>query len=151
MAKKMTVEINSVAVEWNARSTDWRESRRPGDLYEDLKVELGDDTNSVVDLGEYANQIAGKCPLDIEGSTDEEFEAWLKRRNGVIRNVQREVLKQMSPEVAKSTWVPTCSNSGKGCCCSPHFIVRNPEFRGRSGWIKGTVKVDGMIGWRKQA
>ena len=143
MAKKMTVQINSVAVDWSARSTDWRESRRPGDLYEDLKVELGGDANEVVDLGDYAHMIAGPNPWLVDGDDGEAFDKWLKIRNGVIRNVQREVLKQMSPEIAKSTWVPTCSNSGKGCCCSPHFIVRHPEFRGRSGWIKGIVKVDG--------
>ena len=141
MAKKMTVKINHVAVEWGPRSTDWREARHPGDLYEDLKVELGDE--NIVDLGEYAEQVAGSNPWLVNGDDGEAFDKWLKVRNGVIRNVQREVLKQMSPEIAKSTWVPTCSNSGKGCCCSPHFIVRSSEFRGRSGWIKGTVRVDG--------
>jgi hypothetical protein len=143
MAKKMTVKINHVAVEWGERSVGWTESRRPGDLYDDLKVELGNETNDVVDLGEYAEQVAGPNPWFVNGDDGEAFDKWLKVRNGVIRNVQREVLKQMSPEIAKSTWVPTCSNSGKGCCCSPHFIVRHPEFRGRSGWIKGTVRVDG--------
>ena len=143
MAKKMTVEINSVAVEWNARSTDWRESRRPGDLYEDLKVELGGDANEVIDLGEYAEKIAGPNPWFVNGDDGEAFEKWLKVRNGVIRNVQREVLKEIGSVFAKSTWVPTCSNSGKGCCCSPHFIIRHSDYRGRSGHMKGIVVVDG--------
>jgi hypothetical protein len=63
-------------------------------------------------------------------------------RNGVIRSVQRQVLKHIAPDIAKAPWVPTCSNTGKGCCCSPHFILRASEYRGRTAWLKGTVLVD---------
>jgi hypothetical protein len=123
-------------------STNWYEARMAGDLYEDLKVEVD---GTVVDLGEYANAVAGKNPWFENGDDGVAFEKWLKVRNGVIRNVQRQVLKQIAPQIAKAPWVPTCSNSGKGCCCSPHFILRGSEYRGRSAWLKGTVIVDGAV------
>lgn len=143
MSKVKVTEMIDVMIDWSDAPTDWRARKAPGDLYEDLSVKMADGT--VVELGKYANQVAGTCPLEIEGSTDEQFEKWVKVRNGVIRNVQREVLKEIGSAFAKSSWVPTCSNSGKGCCCSPHFIVRHSDFRGRSGHMKGTVVVDGAV------
>ena len=119
-------------------STNWYEARMAGDLYEDLKVEVG---GHLCDLGEYAEARAGKNPW-LDGDDGAAFDKWIKVRNGIIRNVQRQVLKQIAPEIAKAPWVPTCSNSGKGCCCSPHFILRGSEYRGRSAWLKGTVVVN---------
>lgn len=137
---KVNVTVDGRAtLEMSERSTDWREARQSGDLYEDLKVEVG---GHLVDLGEYANARAGKNPWFENGDDGVAFEKWLKVRNGIIRNVQRQVLKQIAPEIAKAPWVPTCSNSGKGCCCSPHFILRSSEYRGRTVWLKGTVVVN---------
>jgi hypothetical protein len=134
---KVTVD-GRATLEISERSTDWREARHSGDLYEDLKVEVG---GHLVDLGEYAEAIAGKNPWFADGDDGVAFEKWLKVRNGIIRNVQRQVLKQIAPEIAKAPWVPTCSNSGKGCCCSPHFILRAPDYRGRTVWLKGVAVV----------
>jgi hypothetical protein len=139
MSKIKVTEMIDVAIDWSDAPTDWRARKAPGDLYEDLNVKMADGT--VVDLGEYANAVAGKNPWFENGDDGVAFEKWLKVRNGVIRNVQREVLKEIGSAFAKSPWVPTCSNSGKGCCCSPHFIVRHSDFRGRSGHMKGTVVV----------
>ena len=138
---KVTVD-GRATLEVNEQSNNWHEARMAGDLYEDLKVEVD---STVVDLGEYANAVAGKNPWFENGDDGVAFEKWLKVRNGVIRNVQRQVLKQIAPQIAKAPWVPTCSNSGKGCCCSPHFILRGSEYRGRSAWLKGTVIVDGAV------
>ena len=138
---KVTVD-GRATLEVNEQSNNWHEARMAGDLYEDLKVEVD---GTVVDLGEYANAVAGKNPWFENGDDGVAFEKWLKVRNGVIRNVQRQVLKQIAPQIAKAPWVPTCSNSGKGCCCSPHFILRGSEYRGRSAWLKGTVIVDGAV------
>ncbi len=139
MSKVKVIVDGRATLEVSEPSTDWRESRRTGDLYEDLKVEVG---GHQVDLGEYADAIAGKNPWFENGDDGEAFEKWLKVRNGVIRSVQRQVLKHIAPDIAKAPWVPTCSNTGKGCCCSPHFILRASEYRGRTAWLKGTVLVD---------
>jgi len=141
MAKIKVTEMIDVTIDWSDAPTDWRARRSPGDLYEDLNVKMADGT--VVDLIDYADMVAGANPWTTVGDDGEAFEKWLKRRNGVIRNVQREVLKEIGSVFAKSTWVPTCSNSGKGCCCSPHFIIRHSDYRGRSGHMKGIVVVDG--------
>ena len=135
---KVTVD-GRATLEVNEQSNNWHEARMAGDLYEDLKVEVG---GHLVDLGEYANARAGTTPRLEIGDDSVAFEKWLKVRNGIIRNVQRQVLKQIAPEIAKAPWVPTCSNSGKGCCCSPHFILRSSEYRGRTVWLKGTVVVN---------
>lgn len=138
MSKVKVIVDGRATLEISEPSTDWRESRQAGSLYENLKVEVG---GHAVDLGEYADAVAGKNPWFADGDDGVAFEKWIKVRNGIIRSVQRQVLKQIAPDIAQAPWVPTCGNTGKGCCCSPHFILRGSEYRGRSAWLNGTVVV----------
>lgn len=141
----LVLTIKDASVKMTERSTDWREQRQAGSLYENVKVVDVAGNEYGYGLHELAESLLPASPRPIDGVWTEEVEAdfdlWIKARNSIIRKVQREVLKVAKPDIAKAPWVPTCGNSGKGCCCSPHFILRASEYRGRSAWIEGTVVV----------
>ncbi len=139
--KALITGIHNPKVEFTAQSTDWREARQAGSLYESIKVidQNGDEVQH--GLHGFAEALLPSSPEIVDAESEADFDAWVKARNSIIRNVQREVLKAITPDIAKSPWVPTCGNTGKGCCCSPHFILRGSEFRGRAAYLHAEVVV----------